>query len=86
MRDSNKKKKLIPWRKVAKKEIAKYSEAGIIIRGSRFKEGFTQKKLAELLGIKSHHVSEMEHGKRSIGKEMARRLGKVFRVDYRVFL
>jgi ribosome-binding protein aMBF1 (putative translation factor) len=81
-----KEKKLIPWRKVAKKEIEKYSEVGVVIRGSRFKEGFTQKQLAESLGVKPHHVSEMEHGKRSVGKEMARRLGKVFKVDYRVFL
>lgn len=79
-------KKLIPWRDVAKKQIKKYSEAGVVIRGSRFKEGLTQKELAELLGVKPHHISEMEHGKRSVGKEMAQRLGKVFKVDYRVFL
>lgn len=75
-----------PWRDVAKKQINKYSEVGLVIRGSRFKEGLTQKQLAELLGIKPHHVSEMEHGKRSVGKVMAQRLGKVFKVDYRIFL
>jgi ribosome-binding protein aMBF1 (putative translation factor) len=81
-----KSKKLIPWRKVAKKEIKKYSETGAVIRGSRFKEGYTQKQLADLLGVKPHHISEMEHGKRSVGKEMAQRLGRVFKVDYRIFL
>lgn len=85
-KEPRKDKKLIPWRKVAKKEIDKYSEVGVVIRGSRFKEGYTQKKLAELLGVKPHHISEMEHGKRSVGKEMAQRLGRVFQVDYRVFL
>jgi ribosome-binding protein aMBF1 (putative translation factor) len=85
-RTSKRARKTIPWRKVAKREIEKYSEVGLVIRGSRFKEGYTQKKLAELLEVKPHHISEMEHGKRSVGKTMAQRLGKVFKVDYRVFL
>lgn len=75
-----------PWREVAKERIEEYSEVGIMIRGSRLKEGMTQKQLAELLEVKPHHISEMEHGKRSVGKGMAQRLGKVFNVDYRVFL
>lgn len=83
---SKKEKTLIPWRKVAKREIEKYSEVGVVIRGSRFKEGLTQKQLAELISVKPHHISEMEHGKRSVGKTMAQRLGKVFNVDYRIFL
>lgn len=85
-RQSGAAKKSVPWREVAKKEIKKYSEVGMVIRGSRFKEELTQKELAELLGCKPHHISEMEHGKRSVGREMAQRLGKVFKVDYRVFL
>jgi len=28
----------------------------------------------------------MEHGKRPIGKEMAKRLAKILKVNYRVFL
>jgi plasmid maintenance system antidote protein VapI len=42
--------------------------------------------LAALVGISQTHISEMEHGKRPIGKDMARRLAKVLRADYRVFL
>jgi ribosome-binding protein aMBF1 (putative translation factor) len=76
----------ISWRDSAKKLIEKYSEAGAILRGARFKNDFTQKQLAEKLGVKPHHISEMEHGKRSIGKTMARRLAEVLDVDYRVFL
>jgi plasmid maintenance system antidote protein VapI len=38
------------------------------------------------LGISQAHISEMEHGRRPIGKEMARRLAKLLKVDYRVFL
>lgn len=80
------KKKKIPWRESAKHEIEKYTEAGVMVRGGRYKAGLTQKELAELVKAKPHHISEMEHGKRTIGKEMAKRLASVFKVDYRVFL
>jgi transcriptional regulator with XRE-family HTH domain len=52
----------------------------------RGKEGLTQKQLADRIGIAQHHVSEMENGKRTIGKEMAKKLAEVLNVDYRVFL
>ncbi len=71
----------IPWEKV----FPDYNST-VALRGSRHKESLTQKELAELLGISQMHISEMEHGKRPIGKEMAKRLAKVLNVDYRVFL
>ena len=52
----------------------------------RFKRSMTQIKLSELSSIPQHHISEIENGKRPIGKEMAKKLAKVFKVDYRVFL
>ena len=61
-------------------------DAGVALRGARKRENLTQKQLAELLGISQTHISEMEHGKRPIGKEMAKRLAKVLKVDYRVLL
>jgi len=76
----------VPWREVFASEIAKYTEVGAALRGARFKEDMTQKEVAEKLGILPHHISEMEHGKRPIGKAMAKRLAKLFHVDYRVFL
>jgi plasmid maintenance system antidote protein VapI len=79
-------KKSIPWRKNAKKEIEKYTEVGAMVRGGRYKAGLTQKQLAQLIDVKPHHICEMEYGKRTIGKEMAKRLAAVFKVDYRVFL
>jgi DNA-binding XRE family transcriptional regulator len=57
-----------------------------ILRGSRHKEDLTQKELAERLGIRQSHLSEMENGKRSIGKNMAKKLADVFKCDFRVFL
>ena len=58
----------------------------VMLRGSRYKADMTQKKLAELLGIRQHHLSEMENGKRSIGRKMAKRLAEVFDCDYRLFI
>lgn len=62
------------------------NRAGVCIRGGRGKEGLTQKQLADLIGVAQHHISEMENGKRAVGKEMAKKLAEVLNVDYRVFL
>lgn len=57
-----------------------------MLRGARHKAGLTQKVLAAELDIHQHHLSEMEHGKRPIGKQMAKRLAEVLDSDYRLFL
>lgn len=63
-----------------------WNSGGVCIRGGRGKEGLTQKQLAQLTGIAQHHISEMENGKRPIGKETARKLAAALNIDYRVFL
>ena len=64
----------------------KYSKPGAILRGARLKEGLSQKKLADQMKIAQTHVSEMEHGKRPIGKKMSQRFSKVLKINYKVFL
>ena len=59
---------------------------GMALRGARYREGLTQRQLAELTGINRRHISEMEHGKRPIGKETAKKLAAVLHCDYRVLL
>jgi len=54
--------------------------------GARSKENITQIKLSELTGIPRRHISDMENGRRPIGKQNALKLGKALNVDYRVFL
>jgi plasmid maintenance system antidote protein VapI len=46
----------------------------------------TQTRLSELTGIPQRHISEMEQGKRPIGKENAKKLAKALDTDYRMFL
>lgn len=74
------------WREVFKEELKKYGEAGLMLRGSRYKAELTQKEVADALGISQNHISEMESGKRPIGKVMALRLAKLFKTDYKKFL
>lgn len=83
---SKKQEKNIPWREAFKKGIQEFSEAGLLLRGARYKAELTQKALADQIHVKTHHISEMEHGKRPIGKTMAKRLAGVFKMDYRIFL
>ncbi|MFA7059442.1 MAG: helix-turn-helix transcriptional regulator [Pedobacter sp.] len=61
-------------------------ETQVALRAYRTREGFTQKRLAELTGITQHHISEMENGKRSIGKERAKKLADALHCDYRQLL
>ena len=74
----------VPWREAL--AIPEADLPGAMVKGGRVKEGLTQAGLAALVGIPQRHVSEMEHGKRPIGKEMAKRLGKALGVSYKVFL
>lgn len=76
----------VSWREVFKKELEKYGEQALMLRGSRHKAELTQEQVADALGISQHHISEMENGKRPIGKEMALRFGRFFKTDYRKFL
>lgn len=60
--------------------------AGEVLRGLRYREGLTQAKLAALVGVKPAHISDIERGRRPIGKEMAKRLGKALKTGYKIFL
>jgi len=71
----------IPW-----EEVYPDFNGSVALRGARKRETLTQKELARLVGVSQTHISEMEHGKRPIGKEMARRLAQALKVNYRVFL
>ena len=75
----------VPWRE-AYPEYSEMQLIGKALAGVRYREGLTQMELSEMTGIPWRHISEMENGKRSIGKEMAKRLGKALKIGYKVFL
>ena len=64
----------------------KYSRPGAALQGARLKVELSQVELSEKLGIDQSDLSKMEHGKRPIGKKMAKRLAEILDVDYRIFL
>ncbi len=72
-----------PWREVAAK---RGSVPAAVLRGARGREELTQVKVSKLTGIPQRHLSEMERGKRPIGKETAKKLAVALNTDYRVFL
>lgn len=74
-----------PWRD-AYPECSERQLIGKALAGARYREGLTQVQLSELTGIPQRHISEMESGKRPIGKEIAKRLGKALNIGYRAFL
>ncbi len=59
---------------------------GGCMRGLRAKEDLTQKQFAEKLGVKQHHISEMENNRRPISVQMAKKIQSIFGVGYKTFL
>ena len=64
----------------------KSSEPGILLKGLRYREGLSQIEFAKKLSISQTNLSAMENGRRTIGKELAKRIAILFGVDYRIFL
>ncbi|MBJ6798772.1 helix-turn-helix domain-containing protein [Geomonas propionica] len=60
--------------------------SGVYLRGIRLREDLTQEALANLTGISRSNISAMEHGKRPIGKETAKKLAAALNCEYRRFL
>ena len=58
----------------------------IVLRGLRNREGLSQKSLGQMLGIAQANISQMELGKRPIGKTLAKRFADFFKTDYHLFL
>lgn len=58
----------------------------VALHGFRYRDGLTQTVLGEMLGVEQTNISKMEQGKRPIGKTIAKRLAKIFKTDYRLFL
>lgn len=66
--------------------ISEHGEAAALLKGLRTKEGLNQVDFAKAVNMTQQNLSAMENGRRSIGKEIAKRIAKKFGVDYRIFL
>lgn len=76
----------IPSEEVFKKLDAQYGKAATMLKGLRLREGLNQVEFAEMIDVTQGDLSKMERGFRPIGKVLAKRIAKVFSVDYRHFL
>jgi len=57
------------------------------MRAYRVSRGITQPKLGEALGgISRQNISDMENGRRPIGKEVAKKLTEIFNTSVEKFL
>ncbi len=76
-----------PWREGAKKRMnAAGGEAAYMLKSARKMADLTQTQLADKLKMPQGNLSQIESGQRTIGKSLAKRLAKIFNLDYRVFL
>ncbi len=74
----------IPWR-----ESESYKDAdlpSVFLSGARYREDMPQEALAKRTGIPRRHISEMENGKRPIGKQNARKLAETLNIAPRRLL
>jgi DNA-binding XRE family transcriptional regulator len=76
----------ILWEDLAKDRIAKYKKSGLALRGARYREGLSQKKLSKCTGISQENISKMEYGQRSIGEKVAKKLAKALRIDFELLI
>ncbi len=63
-----------------------YTKAGVLLKGTRHREGLTQLAMAKKINVTQSDLSKMESGQRPIGKIIAKRIEKIFGVNYRYFL
>jgi len=63
-----------------------YTRPGALLKGIRARENLTQVEIAEMIDVTQSDISQMENGTRSIGRNIAKRIEKLFCVDYRSFL
>lgn len=73
-----------PWREVL--PFKDEELPSVFLAGARYREGMTQAALAEATGIPRRHISEMENGRRPIGKKSARLLADALMIDPRRLL
>ncbi|HLB41380.1 MAG TPA: helix-turn-helix transcriptional regulator [Gammaproteobacteria bacterium] len=85
--DKKKRKKpLVSIKTIFEKLEKKYTRAGVLLKGLRLREGLSQVAFAKKINITQANLSNMENGRRSIGKVVAKRIEKVFGTNYRYFL
>ena len=72
----------VPWREA----FPGVNIPVVCLKEMRLLAELTQQQLSELTGVPQRHISEMENGKRPIGKENAKKFAKALKTNYQMFL
>jgi DNA-binding transcriptional regulator YiaG len=64
----------------------KLTKGGALLKGLRARENLSQTIFATKIGTTQANLSNMENGRRPMGKMIAKRIEKIFNVDYRYFV
>ena len=76
----------VAWEKLAKDRIAKYKKSGLVLRGMRYRENMSHIALVKKSGVSQNEISNIENGKRTVGKKIAMKLAKALNFDYRLLI
>ena len=69
------------------KDISNKITPGSVVRTYRENLGFTQEQLAEKAGVgNSSYISDIEHGRRTISKNLAKKFAEIFNVSLEMFI
>lgn len=74
----------VPWREVFP-PISREKEPGRMLAAAMDREDVTQEKLAYILGLPVETITQMVNGDLVITESMAKSLGEVLYIDYKVF-
>jgi DNA-binding XRE family transcriptional regulator len=63
-----------------------YQTPGYFLKMYRLRSDLTQKQLADRVGIRQHHLSEIENNKRGLGKSNAKKIANALGCTYQKLL
>ena len=78
--------KHIKWPDVYKENFKNRPEWAVCLRAARYKKSLSQRELSEKSKIPITTISKYENGERAISITQAKKLAKVLRTNYKVFL
>lgn len=64
----------------------KYGKANALVKAIRLREGMSQTQFAAVIHVMQGDLSKIERGNRSIGREIAQRIGKKFGINPNLLL
>jgi transcriptional regulator with XRE-family HTH domain len=69
------------------KTISQKITPGAVVRTYRENLGITQQQLADKVGVdNSSYISDIEHGRRTVSKNLAKKFSEIFKISLEMFI